>query len=85
MVFERIKAKKLTVKLMKCDWNKKELHILGGVITQQGEKIQPKNIEAIQKFEVTQDQLYDTIYPKISYNSKGITRNTRTICILKNH
>ena len=39
MVFERIKAKKLTVKLTKCDWNKKELHILGGVITQQDEKI----------------------------------------------
>ena len=57
MVFERIKAKKLTVKLTKCDWNKKELHILGGVITQQGEKIQPKNIEAIQKFEVTQENV----------------------------
>ena len=57
MVFDRIKAKKLTVKLTKCDWNKKELHILGGVITQQGEKIQPKNIEAIQKFEVTQENV----------------------------
>ena len=57
MVFERIKAKRLTVKLTKCDWNKKELHILGGVITQQEEKIQPKNIEAIQKFEVTQENV----------------------------
>ena len=57
MVFERIKAKKLTVKLTKCDWNKKELHILGGVITQQEEKIQPKNIEAIQKFEVIQENV----------------------------
>jgi len=56
-VFQRLKAKNLTVKLTKCDWNKKELHILGSVITKQGEKIQPKNIEAIQKFEVTQENI----------------------------
>src|SRR6266496_4337094 len=29
-------------------------------------------------------QLYDTVYSEISYNSKSITRNTRTICMPKN-